>query len=84
MTNQDPIEKEIAQANATTSVAPEVLKLDKCRIMADTEVQSEDFLLRWYGKPCFPRLDLSAITGTEKCGKTFFTSMLMMVKSLFT
>ena len=77
MTNQDPIEKEIAQANATTSVAPEVLKLDKCRIMADTEVQSEDFLVRMYGKPCFPRRDLSGVTGTEKCGKTFFTSMLM-------
>ena len=77
MTNQDPIEKEIAQANAAPSVAPEVLKLDKFRIMADTEVKSEDFLMRMYGKPCFPRLDLSAITGTEKCGKTFFTSMLM-------
>ena len=77
MTNQDPIEKEIALSSAAPSVAPAVLKLDKCRIMADTEVKSEDFLLRWYGKPCFPRLDLSAITGTEKCGKTFFTSMLM-------
>ncbi|WP_028911875.1 AAA family ATPase [Prevotella sp. MA2016] len=77
MTNQDPIEKEIAQADAVPSVAPEVLQLDKCRIMTDTNVPSEDFLMRMYGKPCFPRRDISAITGTEKCGKTFFTSMLM-------
>ena len=33
--------------------------------------------MRMYGKPCLPRRDLTAITGVEKCGKTFFTSMLM-------
>ena len=33
--------------------------------------------MRFFGKPCFPRRDLSTVTGVEKCGKTFFTSMLM-------
>lgn len=54
-----------------------LIKLDKHRIMSDTEVPPEEFLLRLFGKPCFPRRDLTGITGTEKCGKTFFTSMLM-------
>ena len=73
----DSIEEELAQAGAVSPVSPMVVKLDKFRIMSDTEVPSEDFLLRLFGKPCFPRRDLSAITGMEKCGKTFFTSMLM-------
>ena len=73
----DPIEEELAQAGEVSPVSPLVVKLDKCRIMSDTDVPSEDFLMRLFGKPCFPRRDLSTVTGTEKCGKTFFTSMLM-------
>lgn len=73
----DPIEEELAQAGEVSPVSPLVVKLDKCRIMSDTNVPSEDFLMRLFGKPCFPRRDLSTVTGTEKCGKTFFTSMLM-------
>lgn len=73
----DPIEEELSKAGEVSEVSPLVIKLDKCRIMSDTEVPPEDFLLRLFGKPCFPRRDLSTITGTEKCGKTFFTSMLM-------
>ena len=36
-----------------------------------------DFLFRLFGKPCFPRRELVAITGKAKSGKTFVTSMLM-------
>ena len=73
----DPIEEELAQAGEVSPVSPTLVKLDKCRIMSDTNVPAEDFLMRLFGKPCFPRRDLSTVTGTEKCGKTFFTSMLM-------
>ena len=73
----DPIEEELAQAGEVSPVSPTLVKLDKCRIMSDTNVPSEDFLVRLFGKSCFPRRDLSTVTGTEKCGKTFFTSMLM-------
>ena len=73
----DPIEEELDQAGEVSPVSPTLVKLDKCRIMSDTDVPSEDFLMRLFGKPCFPRRDLSTVTGTEKCGKTFFTSMLM-------
>ena len=77
MNEMDPIEEELTKAGTATSVSPLVVKLDKFRIMSDTDVPPEDFLLRLFGKPCFPRRDLSAITGTEKCGKTYFTTMLM-------
>lgn len=73
----DSIEEELGKAGEATSVPPVVVQLDKFRIMSDTDVPPEDFLMRLFGKPCFPRRDLSAITGTEKCGKTFFSSMLM-------
>ena len=73
----DSIEEELGKAGEATSVPPVVVQLDKFRIMSDTDVPPEEFLMRFFGKPCFPRRDLSTITGTEKCGKTFFTSMLM-------
>lgn len=77
MTISDSISEELCQAGKGSPVSTMVVKLDKYRIMSDTEVPSEDFLFRMFGKPCFPRRDLSTITGAEKCGKTFFTSMLM-------
>ena len=73
----DPIVEELSKGGEAASVSPVLVKLDKYRIMSDTEVPSEEFLVRLFGKPCFPRRDLTGITGTEKCGKTFFTSMLM-------
>ena len=77
MNKIDPIEEELSKGGEAASVSPVLVKLDKYRIMSDTEVPSEEFLVRLFGKPCFPRRDLTGITGTEKCGKTFFTSMLM-------
>ena len=77
MKENAPIEEELRQAGEVSPVTPMLVKLDKYRIMSDTDVPAEDYLLRLFGKPCFPRRDLSAITGMEKCGKTFFTSMLM-------
>jgi hypothetical protein len=71
------IEEELSQAGEPSPISPLVVELDKFRIMSDTDVPPEEFLMRLFGKPCFPRRDLSAVTGLEKCGKTFFTSMLM-------
>lgn len=69
--------EELAHAGEASPLSPMVLQLDKYRIASDTEVPAEEFLLRLFGKPCFPRRDITAVTGMEKCGKTFFTSMLM-------
>ena len=77
MNNYNHIEEELDHAGEVSPVSPMVVQLDKFRIMPDTEIPQEDFLFRMFGRPCFPRRDISTITGQEKCGKTFFTSMLM-------
>lgn len=69
--------EELPLAGQPSAVTPQLLKLDGYRITHETQVPQEEFLMRMYGKPCLPRRDLTAVTGLEKCGKTFFTSMLM-------
>lgn len=69
--------REFEKAAKATVISETLQHLDKFRITTDTKVQEEEFLMRMYGRPCFPRGDLSAITGVEKCGKTIFTSMIM-------
>ena len=68
---------ELPLAGQLSAVTPQLLKLDGFRITSETVVPEEEFLMRMYGKPCMPRRDLTAVTGVEKCGKTFFTSMMM-------
>ena len=75
--NQAKVEELLASEAAASSVSPALLKLDGYRIATDTEVPEENFLFRMFGTLCFPRRDITAVTGMEKCGKTFFTSMLM-------
>lgn len=52
-------------------------QLEQLRITRDKELLEMDFLFRIFGKPCFPRGELVAVTGKAKSGKTLFTSMLM-------
>ena len=73
----DQIKEELSQAGTASPITPELMELDSFRITSETPVPAEEFLLRMFGKPSFPRRDLSTVTGMEKCGKTFFTSMLM-------
>jgi hypothetical protein len=77
MNNNDPILNELAQAGQVSPVSPLLQTLDKYRIATNTVVPNEEFLFRMFGRPCFPRRDLTTVTGVEKCGKTFFSSMLM-------
>lgn len=71
------IEKELTTTEEASAITPELLKLDDFRITTGTDVPEEEFLFRMFGTPCFPRRDLTTITGLEKCGKTFFSSMLL-------
>ena len=59
------------------TVTPEMLRLDGYRLTSETDVPEEEFLFRHFGKPCFPRKELTSIAGPAKSGKTFFTSMVM-------
>ena len=74
---EDLIREELGQEAGLPQVTPLLLELDKHRVMAADELQEEEFLFRMNGVPCFPRRELSAITGQAKSGKTFFTSMLL-------
>ena len=67
----------LSQAGQPITITPELLKLDKTRIASDTYAPEEEFLFRIFDTPCFPRGDLTTVTGPAKSGKTFFLSMLM-------
>ena len=71
------VEEELSQAGMSSEMSKKLVELDQHRITSDTAVPAEEFLMRMFGKPCFPRRDLTTITGAEKCGKTNFTSMVM-------
>lgn len=73
LTMNDRILNKIRQAGMN----PDLPDLEKYRITRDKRLPDMDFLFRIFGKPCFPRGELIAVTGKAKSGKTLFTSMLM-------
>jgi len=75
------LDSELAHAGEETQLSPAMLLLEQLRITPEKELKPMEFLFRLFGKPCFPRGELVAITGKAKSGKTFVTSMLM-AKSL--
>ncbi|MBQ8936411.1 MAG: AAA family ATPase [Bacteroidaceae bacterium] len=77
MEHTDQIQEALGQAGMPTTFTPEMQDLERMRITPDKALQPMDFLFRLFGKPCFPRGELVAITGKAKSGKTFLTSMLM-------
>ena len=77
MNNDELIEEALSKAGQPTTVTPELLKLDETRIASDTDAKKEEFLFKIFGTPCFPRGDLTTVTGPAKSGKTFFLTMLM-------
>lgn len=46
-------------------------------ITPETVIPKREFLFRLFGKPCFPKGELVAITGKAKSGKTYLCSSLM-------
>ena len=71
------IKGELEHAGEAAQVTPMLLELDLHRITVTDNLPEEEFLFKLNGVPCFPRKELSAVTGQAKSGKTFFTSMLM-------
>ena len=71
------LDAELEHAGEDTALSPKMLLLEKLRITPEKQLPKMDFLFRLFGKPCFPRRELVAITGKAKSGKTFVTSMLM-------
>ena len=67
----------VRQSVIEHSMTDEEKQLELLRITRDKELPEMEFLFRIFGKPCFPRGELIAVTGKAKSGKTLFTSMLM-------
>ena len=71
----------IAQELELAGEDPEVLerrrRLQARRIDEHTSIPERKFLFQLFGTPCFPKGELVALTGKEKSGKTFVSSILM-------
>ena len=65
------LDAELAYAGEETVLSPQMLLLEQLRITPEKELEPMEFLFRLFGKPCFPRRELVAITGKAKSGKTF-------------
>ena len=76
------LDAELEHAGEETALSPKMMLLEQLRITPEKQLKPMEFLFRLFGKPCFPRRELVAITGKAKSGKTFVTSMLMAVGSL--
>ena len=76
------LDAELEHAGEETALSPQMLLLEQLRITPEKQLKPMEFLFRLFGKPCFPRRELVAITGKAKSGKTFVTSMLMAVGGL--
>lgn len=75
MNNIELLQQDIATHTAQdVSQHPEwdeiLQHLEKCFIDRDTQLIEQKHLLEIHGVKCFPRGDLIAISGKEKCGKT--------------
>ena len=76
------LDAELEHAGEETALSPKMLLLEQLRITPEKQLKPMEFLFHLFGKPCFPRRELVAITGKAKSGKTFVTSMLMAVGSI--
>ena len=75
--NQDPVNEALQHAGESTVVTPELIALDKDRVTSESDVSEEEYIYKFKGVPCFPRCDLSTLTGAAKVGKTNVAAMLM-------
>ena len=67
----------VHQSVINNSMTDDDRLLEQLRITHDKELPPMHFLFRIFGKPCFPRGELVAVTGKAKSGKTLFNSVLM-------
>lgn len=68
---------EIALAGVTPEEEHRIARLERRRILPDSEIQQVEFLFRLFKKPCFARGELVGMSGKAKSGKTFVCSILM-------
>ena len=80
MENEEKLmEAELTTLSAPTAaptMSPLQLTLEQLRVTPDKQLPPMDFLFQLFGRPCFPRRELVAITGKAKSGKTFLSNVL--------
>ena len=74
---EDLIQEQLTYAGEACSATDDILKMDGCRLTSHSNVEEEEVLFKLFDTPCFPRGDLTTITGPAKSGKTYAVSMLM-------
>lgn len=67
----------VRQSVIKSSMTAEEQLLEQLRITPEKTLPPLHFLFYIFGKPCFPRGELVAVTGKAKSGKTLFNSILM-------
>jgi len=75
--NKKLVSEELSQAGEPSVITPQLIKLDKFRIVSTGDIKSEEFLFNINGMPCMPRKDMTVVTGQAKTGKTVLISVLM-------
>ena len=63
--NHQVVEELAHAGEASPLITHEVEQLDTFRLTSTTEIAEEVFLFRLFGKPCFPRRELTTITGQK-------------------
>lgn len=71
------VQQELTHAGEDSGQIHLLKALEECRITTTKEIPPMEFLFQMFGKPCFPRGELVAISGKAKSGKTFVSSILM-------
>jgi archaellum biogenesis ATPase FlaH len=69
--------KSLGDAGRSQDSIDRMNRLERRRITPTTVIPKRHFLFSMFGKPCFPKGELVALTGKEKSGKTFVSSLLM-------
>lgn len=59
------------------SISNMLIDMDTHRVMINSEMEEEEYLFKLKGMKCFPRKDLTAISGGPKTGKTNWISVLL-------
>ena len=70
------IEQEMNTAGSE-SISNVLIDMDTHRVMMNSKMEEEEYLFKLKGMKCFPRKDLTAISGGPKTGKTNWISMLL-------
>ena len=76
------IAQEFSGKETTPKTDEKLQRLEQRRITPNSLIPKRRFLFEMFDKPCFARGELVGITGRAKSGKTFFTSMLIRLKSI--